>query len=65
MKILKMEITVDRLPDGCSSGCDGESCVFNQNKYCILKMALDHNDTFVQNNVNRIPLDCPLKKKRN
>ena len=64
MKILKMDITVDKLPDGCISRGYSESCVFNKDKYCILKMALDHNETFVQNNLNKIPLDCPLKEKK-
>lgn len=65
MKILSMNIKVDRLPDGCSTHrYNDESCIFNQDKYCVLKMALNENDTFVHNNRNVIPNDCPLRGEK-
>ena len=62
MKILEMDIKVDKLPDGCSIANIGdESCVFNCFKYCILKLALNKENCFVQNNHGIIPDDCPLR----
>ena len=61
MKVLEMKINVDKLPDGCNvSEPSEDGCVFNCNKYCILKQALNHSDCFVQNNRGIIPTDCPL-----
>jgi len=61
MNITKMDIKVDNLPDGCVGY---EGCVFNQQKYCVLKMALNKKNTFVQNNRNIVPKDCPLKAEK-
>jgi len=52
---------VDNLPSG---GVGYEGCVFNQQKYCVLKMALNKKNTFVQNNRNIVPKDCPLKAEK-
>lgn len=65
MNILKMDIVVDKLPSGCNiSKPNEDSCVFNVNKYCILKMALNQKGTFVQNNRGIIPSDCPLNEEK-
>lgn len=62
MNIVDMNIVVDKLPNGCNvAEPNDESCIFNQHKYCILKMALKQNNTFVQNNRGIIPDDCPLR----
>ena len=62
MNIVDMNIVVDKLPDGCSvTEPNEESCVFNQHKYCVLKMALKESNTFVQNNRGIVPDDCPLR----
>ena len=59
MKILS--IKVDELPTNCSYSKEcGDGCVFNQNKYCVLKMACNQSNAFVQNNRDNIPSDCPL-----
>lgn len=63
MEILTMEIKVDQLPENCVVGSNGDGCIFNQHKYCVLKMALNEKDTFVQNNRESLPVDCPLKKR--
>lgn len=57
MKITKMDILVDKLPESC---CE---CVFNETKYCSLKIALNKSNTFVQNNDKNIDKDCPLTEK--
>ena len=63
MEILEMNIKVDKLPNGCSVAKIGEeSCIFNQHKYCVLKMALHQKNTFVQNNRGIVPTDCPLRQ---
>lgn len=62
MKILEMNIKVDKLPDGCNvSKPNDESCIFNCFKYCILKQALHQENCFVQNNRGIVPDDCPLR----
>ena len=62
MNILEMNITVDKLPDGCNVDKPGDTeCIFNCWKYCILKMALKNENCFVQNNRGTIPDDCPIK----
>lgn len=61
MKVLNIE--VDELPDNCLE------CVFNQTKYCSLKMAMsdkgkyEYGNTFVQNNRETVDKRCPLKKE--
>ena len=65
MKILKMDIVVDKLPDGCNiDNPNGTVCVFNQDKYCVLKMSLKKKETFVHNNRGVIPSDCPLREEK-
>lgn len=54
MKINKIQIDLDKLPKNCID------CVFNQNKYCVLKIALEKQNTFVQNNRINIDKACPL-----
>lgn len=44
----------DELPNSCLH------CKFNQNKYCSLKMFLNLENTFVQNNREKIDKECPL-----
>lgn len=61
MEILEMKIKVNKLPDGCRvCSPDSEGCIFNQDKYCVLKQALNHKDCFVQNNCGIVPKNCPL-----
>lgn len=55
-----MNIKVDKLPDGCNSSTKG--CIFNRWRCCILKMALGQDDSFVHNNREIVPEDCPLRK---
>lgn len=63
MKILEMNLKVDKLPDGCSVAKESdESCIFNCFKYCILKQALHQGNYFVQNNRGVVPEDCPLRR---
>lgn len=54
-----MNIVVDKLPDRCAG------CIFNQSKYCVLKMDLKHSNSFVQNNRESISDDCPLTIQEN
>ena len=53
MKILKAPI-VDKKPDNCLR------CSFNTDKYCSLKISMDLENTFVQNNRENVCGDCPL-----
>lgn len=63
MNVLSMDIKVDKLPDGCNvRDRNDEGCVFNQHKYCVLKLAANQGGFFVQNNRGIIPDDCPLKQ---
>ena len=63
MKILSVNIKVDKLPDGCSvAKPDDEHCIFNCFKYCILKQALEQDKCFVENNRGIVPDDCPLRR---
>lgn len=63
MEVLEMKIKVDSLPDGCCAAKEvDEGCVFNCDKYCVLKQALNHRNCFVHNNRGVVPNDCPLKR---
>ena len=63
MKVLDVDIKIDKFPDGCNvAKPDDERCIFNCFKYCILKQALERENCFVQNNRGIIPDDCPLKR---
>ena len=66
MKVIKINIEVDHLPNGCSvNDAYEEGCIFNRDKYCVLKQALNQKDCFVQNNRGIVPEDCPLRTKGN
>ena len=63
MKVLDINIKVDKLPDGCNANNpNNESCIFNCFKYCILKQALEQENCFVHNNRGIVPDDCPLRR---
>lgn len=64
MKLISLDVMVDRLPDGCNvAKAEDERCIFSRDKYCVLKQSLGHENCFVQNNRGFIPTDCPLVTK--
>ena len=64
MKVLSIDIAVNKLPDGCNvAKAEDDGCIFNRDKYCVLKQALERENCFVQNNRGFVPEDCPLLNK--
>lgn len=61
MKVLSIKIEVDKIPKSCRYNSEtDDGCIFCENKYCTLKFALE-KESWVGNNYDSIPDDCPLK----